>query len=578
SYAKFLKDLCTTKRRKIIQKKIFLTEKVSAILKQDVPQKFKDPGSPTISCVIGNHRIDHALLDLGASVNLIPYSVYKQLGLGRPFLATSNAIINCRNGIMTMSFGNLTLESNIFFNNGSNSEDDDDFHDINMIDSFVEDTTPLTLSSDHLETCLAHSHDFDDDMIRETCALLDTAPVLEVNRWRPQFEELPQTDVVPLPSNLKPPKLDLKPLPSDLKYAYLGQDETYPVVISAHLEKEQESGYSGYNQIEIAPEDQEKTTFTCPYGTFAYRRMPFGLCNAPATFQRCMLSIFSDMVGQYLEVFMDDFSVYGPSFSECLESLKCVLKRYHAALKYLLSKNDSKPRLACGGHFSAKKTTAKILQCGFYWPTMFRDTHEFCKACERCQKLGALSRRNMMPLNPILIIEAFDCWGIDFMGPFPQSFGNLYILLAVDYVTKWVEAIPCRKNDHRTVIKFLKENILSRFGTPRAIISDGGSHFCNRPFESLMKKYGISHKVSTPYHPQTSGQVEISNREIKHILEKTVNPDRKDWTIRLTDKKITNIEFLVTHCRSCSGPMIKQCLLKIEEIWASLYSLGMNFL
>ncbi|XP_058105434.1 uncharacterized protein LOC131248925, partial [Magnolia sinica] len=75
---------------------------------------------------------------------------------------------------------------------------------------------------------------------------------------------------------------------------------------------------------------------------------------------------------------------------------------------------------------------------------------------------------------------------------------------AVYYVTKWVEAIPCRNNDHRTVIKFLKENILSRFGTPRAIISDGGSHFCNRPFESLMKKYGISHKVSTSYHPQIS--------------------------------------------------------------------------
>ena len=107
----------------------------------------------------------------------------------------------------------------------------------------------------------------------------------------------------------------------------------------------------------------------------------------------------------------------------------------------------------------------------------------------------------MMPLNPILVIEIFDCWGIDFMGPFPPSFGFLYILVAVDYVSKWVEAIPCRNNDHRTVIKFLKENLLSRFGIPRAIISDGGKHFCNRPFESLMKKYGVTHKVSTSYHP-----------------------------------------------------------------------------
>lgn len=190
---------------------------------------------------------------------------------------------------------------------------------------------------------------------------------------------------------------------------------------------------------------------------------------------------------------------------------------------------------ACGGHFSSKKTAAKILQCGFYWPSLFRDTHEYCKACERCQKLGSLSRRNMMPLNPILIVELFDVWGIDFMGPFPNSFGNLYILVAVDYVSKWVEALACKTNDHKVVIGFLKENIFSRFGAPRAIISDGGKHFCNRPFQHLMKQYGITHRVATPYHPQTSGQVEVSNREIKHILEKTVNPTRKDWSLRLTD-------------------------------------------
>ena len=116
---------------------------------------------------------------------------------------------------------------------------------------------------------------------------------------------------------------------------------------------------------------------------------------------------------------------------------------------------------ACGGHFSSKKTAAKILQCGFYWPTIFKDTYTFCKTCENCQKLGSISKRNMMPLNPILVIEIFDCWGIDFMGPFPPSFGFLYILVAVDYVSKWVEAIPCRNNDHKIVIKFLKENILT---------------------------------------------------------------------------------------------------------------------
>ncbi|XP_048432059.1 uncharacterized protein LOC125473373, partial [Pyrus x bretschneideri] len=160
---------------------------------------------------------------------------------------------------------------------------------------------------------------------------------------------------------------------------------------------------------------------------------------------------------------------------------------------------------------------------------------DFCSKCDRCQKMGNISQRNEMPLNNILVVELFDVWGIDFVGPFPSSFGHLYILVAVDYVSKWVEAIATRTNDHKVVLNFLKDVIFCRFGTPRAIISDGGSHFCNKPFESLMKKYNINHKVATPYHPQTSGQVEISNREIKNILMKTVSPTRKDWSLRLND-------------------------------------------
>ena len=117
------------------------------------------------------------------------------------------------------------------------------------------------------------------------------------------------------------------------------------------------------------------------------------------------------------------------------------------------------------------------------------------------------------------------------MGPFPPSCGHLYILLAVDYVSKWVEAIPTRTNDHKVVLKFLKEHMFSRFGMPRAIISDGGHHFCNRPFENLLKKYEVTHKVSMAYHSQTNGQAELANKEIKHILEKTVTPNRKDWSL-----------------------------------------------
>ena len=112
-----------------------------------------------------------------------------------------------------------------------------------------------------------------------------------------------------------------------------------------------------------------------------------------------------------------------------------------------------------------------------------------------------------------------------------MSNGNVFILVGVDYVSKWVEAVPSRTNDHRVVVKFLQDYIFTRYGIPRAIVSDEGKHFINQAFAALMKKYGITHKVGTPYHPQTSGQVEISNREIKGILEKTVNSNRKDWSM-----------------------------------------------
>ncbi|CAN6712720.1 unnamed protein product [Malus baccata var. baccata] len=546
-------------------------------------------------------------------------------------------------------------------------------------------------------------------------------------------------------------------------------------------------GYSGYNQIVIAPDDQEKTTFTCPFGTFAYRRMPFGLCNAPATFQRCMVSIFSDFIEKIIEVFMDDFSVFGDSFDGCLENLTLILKRCvetnlvlnwekchfmvkqgivlghivsergievdkskidlvrylpsptsvrevrsflghagfyrrfikdfskistplcrllqkdvnfdfneecekafkhlkemltsapiirppdwsipfelmcdasdyalgavlgqrkdkqphviyyasrtlndaqlnysttekellavvfaldkfrsyllgtkviiytdHAALKYLLTKKEAKPRLirwmlllqefdleirdkkgsenVVADHLSrlmheedvvpipetfpdeqlmsievsmpwyadlVNYLASKVIPSEFsknqrdklkhdarnyVWddPYLWKyGSDQIIRRCVHdseihsilnfCHTYACGGPKDQMPQSPIFNVEIFDVWGIDFMGPFPSSHGFVYILLAVDYVSKWVEARATRTNDS---------------------ISDGGSHFYNRTIEALLKKYGVTHKVATPYHPQTSGQAEVSNREIKQILEKTVGPNRKDWSLRLND-------------------------------------------
>ncbi|CAN6716413.1 unnamed protein product [Malus baccata var. baccata] len=419
-------------------------------------------------------------------------------------------------------------------------------------------------------------------------------------------------------------------------------------------------GYSGYNQIVIAPDDQEKTTFTCPFGTFAYRRMSFGLCNAPATFQSSMVSIFSDYVEKIIEFdeecesafkqlkekltsaliiappdwslhfeLMCDASDYAlgvvlgqrkdkqphviyyasrtlndaqlnysttekellaivfalDKFRSYLIGTKVIVYTDHAALKYLLTKKEAKPRLirwmlllqefdieirdkkgsenVVADHLSrmvheehehdvpipetfpdeqllsievsepwyadlvnylvSKQVPSTLTkhQCDklrkdahFYvWDDPYlwkycsdqilcRCVHDceflsilrFCHtyACGghfgtqrtalKCQRMGNIGTKDQMPQQPLSFVEIFDVWGIDFMGPFPLSYGFTYILLAVDYVSKWVEAKATRTNDSKT-----------------------------------------------------NGQAEVSNREIKQILEKTMGPTRKDWSLRLDD-------------------------------------------
>jgi hypothetical protein len=1057
SYVKFMKDILSRKRKLGEFETVALTEECSAILQKKLPPKLKDPGSFTIPCTIGTKFFSKCLCDLGASINLMPLSVYQQLGLkeavptnvtlqladrsltypkgivedvlvkvdkfifpadfivldfeedsnipiilGRPFLATGRTLIDVQKGELTMRVQDQEVTFNVFKAMKFPREGEECFR-VDVIDNVLENNIIDIIKEDPLEMILISDKNSDHPAAEESAQLLDSVPKL--GQVRAKFESLDYTEKSnSVKTSLEvPPVLDLKPLPNHLRYAYLGSSSTLPVIISASLDEVQEEkllrvlrehksalgwiladikgispsicmhkilleegmkpvidqqrrlnpimkevvkkeiikwldagiiypisdsswvspvqcvpkkggmtvvkndnneliptrtitgwrvcmdyrklnkatrkdhfplpfidqmldrlaeheyyclldGYSGYNQIAISPEDQDKTTFTCPYGTFAFRRMSFGLCNAPATFQRCMMAIFSDMVEHNLEIFMDDFSVFGDSFDLCLENLTLVLKRCmetnlvlnwekchfmvqegiilghrvsvkgievdrakietienllpptsvkgirsflghagfyrrfikdfskiskplcnllekdvsfnfdkacheafvilkqklisapviiapdwnkpfelmcdasdfaigavlgqrrdrifyaiyyasktltdaqlnytttekellavvyafdkfrsyligtkvivftdHAAIKYLIAKRDAKPRLIrwvlllqefdleirdrkgaenqvadhlsrlensaqnkddkilinecfpdeqlllikqetpwyadyvnfivskvfppdltsqqkkkflhdvkfylwdepflfkqcadqmvrrcvpqeemedilhhChaseyGGHYGGERTAAKVLQSGFYWPTLFKDAHFFVLKCDRCQRVGNISKRHEMPLNTILEVELFDVWGIDFMGPFPSSFGNSYILVAVDYVSKWVEAVALPTNDAKAVIKFLRRNIFSRYGTPRAIISDGGSHFCNKQFEITLSKYGVTHKIATAYHPQTSGQAEVSNREVKRILEKMVNPNRKDWSIKLDD-------------------------------------------
>ncbi|GJX56774.1 reverse transcriptase domain-containing protein [Tanacetum coccineum] len=343
-------------------------------------------------------------------------------------------------------------------------------------------------------------------------------------------------------------------------------------------------GFSGYFHISIDPQDQEKTTFTCPYGTFAYRCMPFGLCNALGTFQRCMMAIFHDMIEETMEVFMDDFSekchfmvkegivVLGHKISKSgievdrakvdvisrlppptsvkgiwsfiefdviirdkkgaenlaadhlsrlenphqsdlekkeitetfpLETLGMETfrgdsntpwfadilnyqtgnfivkgmssqhkKKFFKDVKHYFLDDPNLFRICAdqvirrcvygqkaidiltayhngptGGHHGANYTAKKVFDSGFYWPTIYRDAHDLVTWCDACQRQGKISQRDEMPQNAIQVCKIFDIWGIDFMGPFPSSRGNKYILMAVDYLSKWVKAKALPTND-----------------------------------------------------------------------------------------------------------------------------------
>nr|GEX01742.1 reverse transcriptase domain-containing protein [Tanacetum cinerariifolium] len=464
-------------------------------------------------------------------------------------------------------------------------------------------------------------------------------------------------------------------------------------------------GFSGYFQIPIDPQDQEKTAFTYPYGTFAYRRMPFGLCNASGTFQRCMMSIFHDMIEKTMKVFMDDFLVFGDTFSSCLTNLDKMLNRCEETNLVL---NWEKCHFMCRegillGHKISKfgievdrakldviaklphPTTVKGVRsflghAGFYCrfiqdlskiarpmthllekETPFIFSKECINAFNTLKKkltealilvvpdwnlpfelmydasdyvIGAvLGQRKLKHFQPIhyasktitedqihytttekemlavvyafekfrpylvlsksivytdhsdlkyllnkqdakprlfrwvLLLQEFDITILDKKGSenlaadhlsrlenphqdvlenkdinenFPlETLGSL-----TSHNTLWKlfrssklsmrdlpEAIMVPISQRRrVVVKFLK-SLFSRFGTPRAIISDHGTHFCNDRFTRVMIKYGVTHRLATAYHPQTSGQVEVSNRGLKRILERTVGENRTSWTV-----------------------------------------------
>nr|GEW24535.1 reverse transcriptase domain-containing protein [Tanacetum cinerariifolium] len=278
-------------------------------------------------------------------------------------------------------------------------------------------------------------------------------------------------------------------------------------------------GFLGYFQIPIDPKDQEKTTFTCPYETFAYKRMPFGLCNAPGTFQRCMMAIFHYMIEQTMEVFMGDFSV----FEKLTEAPILIAPDWDQPFELMCDASDFAVGAVQGQriekhfrpiHYASKTMNEAESNYTTTEKEMLAVVYAFEKFCQKA--VNILTACHSGPIGGHYGANYTAKKGIDFMGPFPNSKGNKYILVAVDYLSKWVKAKALPTNDARVVVKFLK-SLFSQFGTPKAIISDRGTHFCNDQFAKVMSKYGVTHRLSTAYHPQTSGQVEVTNRGLKLV-------------------------------------------------------------
>nr|GEV14541.1 reverse transcriptase domain-containing protein [Tanacetum cinerariifolium] len=720
----------------VLQTLSFICPSLQQVVLKNLLEKLGDPGRFLIPCDFSKFDNCLALADLGASINLMP---------------TAHALIDVYEGEITLRHDeqSLTLKCgdtpSISYNNFESLKK------VDHIDATCEEYSQEVLGfadvvasgnpSPYYEPIVSNSSPtltpFDECdflLLEEADAFIaiDDEPISsEINAmyYDPEgdiliLEELLNSDPLPPLSNQKdyfpkahkdlkviepkenkssndePPEVKLKDLPPHLEYAFLGENNKWPVIMAKDLSVDEKSallksdslcpkkggmtvvtndenelvptrlvtrwrvcidyqklneatrkdhfplpfmdqmlerlagneyycfldGFSGYFQIPIDPKDQEKTTFTCPYGTFAYKRMPFGLCNAPGTFQRCMMAIFHDMIEQTMEVFMVDFSVFGivlghriskkgievdkakidpfelmydasdfvvgavlgqriekhfrpihytsktmtEAESNYTTTEKEMLAVVYAFEKFRQEYVDILTACHSGpteGHYSANYTAKKVFDSGFYWPTIYKDAFELVKNCDSCQRQGKISQKDEMSQNAIQVCEIFDVWGIDFMGPFLNSKGKKYILVAVDYLSKWVEAKALPTNDARVVVKFLK-SLFFRFRTPKAIISDRGTHFCNDQFAKVMSKYGTAFKTPIDHHKLQLNELhELRDQAYENSLI------YKERTKKLHDSKIKNRIFNVSDQVLLFNSRLKIFFGKLKTRWSGPFTI-----
>nr|GEV47526.1 reverse transcriptase domain-containing protein [Tanacetum cinerariifolium] len=605
-FASTLKTLIENKEKLSDMARTLLNENCLAVILNKLPKKLGYPGRFLIPCEFSGINTCNALANIGASLNLMPHSVWKDLSLpeltptcmtleladrsitepidpqvplilGRSFLKTSHALIDVYQGEITLRVGkeaitfNLDQTSRYTANYNHMTANQIDVIDMACEDDFFlfeEANSFLALEDDPTSPEVDDSYyDSEKDilLLKEILNSDPSPPPPNQRNYLPEIrKELKICEAKTVKSSIdEPPGVELKDLPPHLEYAFLEGDDKLPVIIAKDLKDEEKAALikSGIKvdraKVEVIAKLPPPTTVK---GIRSFLRH--------VEFYRRFIQDFSKIARPMTHLLEKETLIF---FSEeCIESFNTV-KRKLTEAPILIAPDWDLPfelifrKLPCGEFHCQRnvdpkeKSFSKMSNITF-GTTPFYSRSVLTKSLGvvfRAKKILTSSKlatvdpledttipitppkRFLMqcdekPQNSIQVCKIFDIWGIDFMGPFPSSRGNKYILVVVDYLSKWVEAKALPTNDARVVCKFLK-SLFARFGALRAIISDRGTHFCNFQFLKVMLKYGVTHRLSTAYHPQTSGQVEVSNRGLKRILERTVGENRASWSDKLDD-------------------------------------------
>ena len=185
---------------------------------------------------------------------------------------------------------------------------------------------------------------------------------------------------------------------------------------------------------------------------------------------------------------------------------------------------------ACGNHSGARSLVHKVVRAGYYWPTIQADAKAYVKVCDQCQGFNNTPRQPSEYLTPMMAPWPFAQWGLDILGPFPTRTRQMkFLVVGIDYFTKWIEAEPLAKITQRNVKNFVWKSIVCRFGVPRVLVFDNGRQFDNSHFRDFCEQLGINNHYSSPSHPQANGQAEVANRSLLKIIKTRLEGAKGIW-------------------------------------------------